>query len=91
MLSEMTAEQFTEWAGFALLEPFGDEWRQSAMIAQQIHAKPVEGYTMPQRTTLEDFMPRVLRKRQTDEEMMAIFDQFINAHNKAVNNARARS
>lgn len=35
MLDRITPEQFVEWIAFYSLEPFGDEWRQAALIAAE--------------------------------------------------------
>jgi hypothetical protein len=35
MLEELSPEQFDEWMGFYLVEPFGEQWRQTALIAAE--------------------------------------------------------
>ncbi len=68
-LDSITFEQFREWQLFAEDEPFGDEWRQTAMMCfMQSTGKGVK---------VEDFMP-IRREakpapKQTDQEIEAAF------------------
>lgn len=49
MLARMTARQLEEWKAFWELEPFGDEWRQTGVLAaavtQPYTKKPIEPET----------------------------------------------
>ena len=33
---DLSVEELTEWEAFYLLEPFGEEWRQTALVAAMI-------------------------------------------------------
>ncbi len=37
MLDAMTPEQMDEWIAYSLIEPFGDEWRQTATVVAELN------------------------------------------------------
>lgn len=37
MLDELTPEQLDEWIAYYRIEPFGEPWRQAALIAAEAH------------------------------------------------------
>ena len=37
MLDAMMPEQMDEWIAFGLIEPFGDAWRQTAVLAAEVN------------------------------------------------------
>ena len=64
--------EFAEWQAFALLEPFGDEWRQAATIAH-VTAAVWAGKKSPK---VEAFMPATLRPEQRQMDGDEILDVF---------------
>jgi len=76
LLDRMDGIELREWMAFHNLEPFGDEWRQTAIIAMWIALQATQG---KQKFAIEDFMPVIKRKvynpekdRQTLEKFKAI-------------------
>lgn len=89
MLAGMTAEQYHKWHKLWLTEPFGDEWRQAALIAmavQQPHTK--------KRLKVESYMPQVsgvLRRTEASpEELRQKLMGFVKQHNEYVKRGKAR-
>ena len=66
MLAEIDTKQFMDWRGFYILEPFGEEWGQTARLCGEF-ARVMTG-TMPDR---EAYMPISLPKDQQSPEEMA--------------------
>ena len=57
MMASMTTQQFEEWYAYYRIEPFGDEWRQSAIIAAEIRNKSTVAYKVTREQPVEGFMP----------------------------------
>lgn len=62
MLAEMEPKTFDEWCEYFLLEPWGEEWRQTGTIAAAIANKIEQvlmavGKERPDVVTPEDFIP----------------------------------
>lgn len=56
MLDEMTPEQFNEWMAYYTLEPFGDEWEQSAMVCATVfNTQVTKKHNLAK---IEDYMPQ---------------------------------
>ena len=56
MLENMAPGLFDWWIAFGRVEPFGDEWRQAAVVASEIRlVRSMFSETRP--FELEDFMP----------------------------------
>lgn len=66
------AAEFAEWQAFALLEPFGDDWRAAAMQAHTT-AAVWAGKKAPK---VEAFMPPTLREEQRAMSSDEILDVF---------------
>ncbi len=71
MLARHSPKWLAEWKVFEQIEPFGDEWKQAAMIAWTVRSSNCKTTLEP-----EDFMPPRLRKppkrKQTAEELLEI-------------------
>lgn len=61
LLASIDSRELTEWAAFADLEPFGDEWRRTGEIAALLHNVHRREGADP--VTAEAYMP--LRDPQT--------------------------
>jgi hypothetical protein len=59
----MEADEYRKWMGFYLLEPFGDEWRQTAKLCQ------IVANTQGNKTKENEFMPTEMSREQSAEEM----------------------
>jgi hypothetical protein len=68
VLTELSARKIREWEAFFLLEPFGQEWQQTALLASLIaetnrdHEKREEPYA------LEEFLPVPPQEDEPDDE-----------------------
>jgi len=62
----LTIHELAEWIAYWSIEPFGDEYRQTAQICNVIAL--VNGN---KRSRTEDFMPSARQRQQTPEEMTA--------------------
>lgn len=83
MLDELTPGQFAEWWGYYLLEPFGDEWRQSTLGA--FATLRAHGGTRARRLSPDDLLPVPKRTRYMDAaQAEAVFKTFARAHNAAI-------
>lgn len=63
MLDELSPQKFDEWIAYYLLEPFGDQWRQSGSIAAMVHNAAMfqlAGGDPPEESLLtdEEFIPK---------------------------------
>lgn len=68
MLAEIDTQQFIEWRGFYILEPFGESWGQTARLCGEF-ARVMTG-KLPER---EAYMPITMPKdEQSPEEMAAV-------------------
>lgn len=73
-LSErMSAAEFSWWQAFYQLEPFGEEWRQTATICARVgNSAGGKGKGVP--FTIWDTMPvKEYRPPQTGEQILSIF------------------
>lgn len=70
---EMDVVEFREWMGFYLLEPFGDEWRQTARTCQ------VAGSAFGGKLKESDFMPTEMSK-DTGEQSSDEMEQLLRAN-----------
>lgn len=70
MLAEIGPEQFNEWIAYHQLEPWGDEWVQTATVASAVHNAAGNSKVSPL-----DFLPGQTERITglSDEEMR---DQF---------------
>lgn len=59
MLDEMTPEAMDEWIAFAMVEPFGDQWRQTATIAAQVNNSAAASKNSL--VTPDDYLPEPAR------------------------------
>lgn len=83
MLAGMTGRQVAEWRAYYQIEPFG-EYR--ADLRSAIIASTFANCFSRKRFKVEDFMPEFgPRRRQSVEEMKAIFSLFVQAHNQSLN------
>lgn len=81
--SEIDAREFAEWNVVESIEPTDrDDWQRAAMIACVI-ANANRGKNQ-KAFTVEDFMPRRKKKKQTPAQMFAVFSEFAAAHNAAL-------
>jgi hypothetical protein len=63
MLRNISGRQFTEWMAYYNVEPFGDEWTRTALIASLI-----ANANRDPDVRAEPFMPEEFIPRLTDEE-----------------------
>lgn len=69
----LDARQFLDWLEFSQIEPFGDDWRQTALLA---HISAAKGGVKD--GAIEDYMP-IVRPRKTDAEIqMKLHGFFLN-------------
>jgi len=73
MLASISSRSLSEWIAYAKLEPFGDEWRQTGLIASVIAETHRDADQRSQPFTPEDFMP----KYESAEEPMDWQDQLM--------------
>lgn len=67
---EIDAREFAEWIVYYDLEPWGDAWRRSAMLAMLLCRKT---------SKLEDWMPKArwkVQPEQDQEDVMMATDHF---------------
>jgi len=84
---QISSSEFSEWAAYSALEPFGEERAdmRSAIIACVI-ANSNRGKNQPP-FKVSDFMPKFGRKKpQTWQEMKARFKTFAALHNEKIKN-----
>ena len=67
----MDSNELSEWMAFHNIEPFGDEWRQTALVTMWIALQATQG---KQKVKLEDFMPVV--KRHDPENDKRAFEKL---------------
>lgn len=79
-IERFDALEIAEWMAFSQLEPFGDEWRQSAMqVAALFNCHASKGKSFRE----EQFMPLKTRYREQDPaETKARFMLIAGAHNQ---------
>lgn len=68
-LAKNSSRDIEEWFAFGRIEPYGDEWRQSASIASLIAA--AHG---AKNVKIEDFMP--IRRQQDPHEVFGVFEML---------------
>ncbi|HEV3416655.1 MAG TPA: hypothetical protein VG056_07580 [Pirellulales bacterium] len=67
------ADQFAEWREYYQLEPFGDDWRQTALLAFISARKGGARHC-----TIEDFMPtRKAERQQSDEQVSIMLHNYL--------------
>ncbi len=67
----MDVVEFRKWMGFYLLEPFGDEWRQTGKLCASV-SNSFGGKEGGGKFKESDFMPTEMAREQSSEEMEAI-------------------
>lgn len=84
---EIDAAEFAEWMVFSHLEPFGNEWVQTALLAN-LQAN----LWSKSKTKLEDWLPKrrwkVEGEKQTEEQMAAVIHQFFIAASQVGRNGK---
>lgn len=53
----MSAQQFEEWIAYFGIEPFGDEWQRTALLASLTANANRNQEEKPDPFTVDDFMP----------------------------------
>ena len=73
MLADITPEQFNEWIAYHQLEPWGDEWVQTATIASAAHNAAGNSHLSPL-----DFIPVQTERLVglSDEQMQAKYSRY---------------
>lgn len=78
----MSSHELTEWMAFYELEPFGDEWRQTASITSLMANVNRDTKKRTQPYEIEDFMP--IDRTTTEEaetpdsaDLLAKFDRIV--------------
>lgn len=72
LLESIDSRELSEWAAFADVEPFGDDWRRSGEIAAILHNVHRKKESPP--VTAEDCMPVKRQQRhQSPTQVIAIF------------------
>lgn len=59
VLAELSAEEIAEWQAYARLEPFGNEWIQTALLASLTANANRDTEAHPDPFELEQFLPEV--------------------------------
>jgi hypothetical protein len=68
LLAELSAAQLREWEAFDLLEPFGNEWRQTALLAMLTAETNRDAEKKPEPFTVEDFLPSAPEEDEPEED-----------------------
>ena len=86
LVRSMSVDEFAEWQAFYQLEPFGEDWRQTAYVCTMIgNGNGGRGVGRPYRP--RDFLPvHPPSRQQSPEEMIAVFRQL--AANQRKKNAQ---
>lgn len=72
LLESVDSRELSEWAQFANVEPFGDDWRPGAQVASILHN--VHRAKEAPALQADDFMPiKQIPKPQSAEQVLAIF------------------
>lgn len=74
--------EFTRFRVYKMVEPFGDDWDQAAMVAATVSNSM---RTKGRAARLHEFRPRALRRARvmSDEQQMSVLAAFAAAHNQA--------
>lgn len=64
----MSSRQFQEWAAYYELEPFGDEWLRTGLLASLTANANRNQEEKPEPFTPQDFMPVGAVEEETTEE-----------------------
>ena len=64
----MSGQIFTEWMVAYSLEPFGDEWPRTALLASLIAEANRDPEKRAEPFTPEDFMPRLIEEEEEDPD-----------------------
>lgn len=81
LLRRIDSRELTEWYAFARLEPFGDDWRQTGVLAAVMH-----NAHSTQKKGAETFMP--LEKAEQDGRADYLYFQIFAAQHNAALAAR---
>lgn len=93
MLRRMDSAELSEWIAYHGLNPFGEQRGDlragiiASVIANANRGKGTRSFKP------SDFMPKFgdkAKKRQTGDEMMAIFKMFVQAQNAYANRGKAQ-
>lgn len=57
MLAELSAAELREWEAYAILEPFGAPWKQTALLAMLIAEANRDPEKKPDPFEMADFLP----------------------------------
>lgn len=57
MLAELNAEELREWEAYAILEPFGASWKQTALLAMLLANAYRDTEQKPEPFEMSDFLP----------------------------------
>jgi hypothetical protein len=72
LLDSIDSRELSEWAAFADMEPFGDDWRRTGEIGAILHN--VHRKKEAPAVTAEDMMPIKRQERyQSPQQVIAIF------------------
>ena len=78
LLEAMDSNEISEWMAFHNLEPFGDEWRQTALLAMWEALHATQG---KQKFKIEEFMPVVKRyDPEKDKQAFKKLDAIAKMH-----------
>lgn len=67
MLAGMSGRTFNEWMAYYAVEPFGDEWLRTAILASLIANANRDTDMKPDPFTPDDFMPRMAEAEEIEE------------------------
>ena len=68
MLASISNIQFEEWIAYFEIEPFGDAWLRTAMLASLIANANRNTDEKPEPFTAQDFMPVQMEEPETEED-----------------------
>ncbi len=57
ILAELSVEQLREWEAYAILEPFGAPWKQTALLAMLLANANRDPDAKPEPYEMSDFLP----------------------------------
>jgi hypothetical protein len=72
----LSAPQLLEWEAFFSLEPFGDDWRRTALLSSVIANANRDPEQRPESYSPDDFMPVVLPELSPDDDDDAPWKQW---------------
>lgn len=72
VLAELSGEELAEWQAFYALEPWGDDWKRTALLAMLLAETHRNADERSEPFRMDEFMPRLAEE---DEEAEPVEDE----------------